>query len=77
MHQFNIMIRSFRQVQDFVKLAMDQPFDVMVGNEYQSINGKDIMGMFSLDYRFPLRVSMTCSQKEFEVFFKEVKSLCA
>jgi len=77
MHQFNIFMHSFQQVQDFVKLAMDQPFDVMVGNDYQNINGKDIMGMFSLDYRFPLKVSVTYSQKEFETFQQDAKTLCA
>ena len=77
MHQFNIVMRSFQQVQRFVTLAMNQPFDVMVGNDYQSINGKDIMGMFSLDYRFPPKVSVTCSQKEFEAFQDDVFSLSA
>ena len=77
MHHFNIVMRSFQQVQDFVKLAMDQPFDVMVGNDYQNINGKDIMGMFSLDYRFPLKVSVTCSKTEFEAFLEDAKTLCA
>lgn len=75
MHQFDIVICSFRQVQDFVKLAMAQPFDVMVGNGHQSINGKDIMGMFSLDFRFPLKVSATCSKTEFESFQNEAKTL--
>lgn len=77
MHQFNIVMHSFNQVQEFVKLAMDQPFDVMVGNEHQSINGKDIMGMFSLDYRFPLKVSVTCSDDEFEVFHHKAEALIA
>ena len=77
MHQFNIVMHSFQQVQDFVKLAMNQPFDVMVGNEHQSINGKDIMGMFSLDYRFPLQVSVKCSDSEFEVFQHQAEALTA
>ncbi len=65
MHQFNIFMHSSHQVQEFVKLAMLQPFDVLVGNERQNINGKDIMGMFSLDYRYPLQVRCTCSEEEF------------
>ena len=76
-HQFDIVMRSFQQVQNFVKLAMNKPFDIMVGNEHQNINGKDIMGMFSLDYRFPLKVSVTCSKTEFEAFLDETKVLCA
>lgn len=77
MHQFNIVMHSFGQVQEFVKLAQDQPFDVMVGNEHQSINGKDIMGMFSLDYRYPLQVTVTCSDSEFEIFHHQAEELIA
>ena len=77
MHQFNIVMHSFQQVQEFVKLAMDQPFDVLVGNEHQSINGKDIMGMFSLDYRYPLQVTVTCTDDEFETFHNRAEVLIA
>ena len=62
MREFDIVLRSLRQVQDFVRLAMVQPFDVQVGNDWQNINGKDLMGMFSLDYCQPLRVQFMCSE---------------
>lgn len=68
MHYFNINIRSFRQVQEFVSLAMVQPFDVLVGNDEKEINGKGFIGMFSLDYRNPVRVSVRCSDEEFHRF---------
>ncbi len=68
MREFDFVLRSLRQVQDFVKLAMVQPFDVLVGNERQRINGKDLMGMFSLDYSAPIRVQVRCSQEEFASF---------
>ena len=68
MHQFNIRIRSLRHVQDFVSLAMVQPFEVLVGNEKQQINGKSFIGMFSLDYKRPVQVSVTCSDEEFYRF---------
>ena len=45
MREFDIVLRSLRQVQEFVRLAMIQPFDVSVGNDRQNINGKDLMGM--------------------------------
>jgi len=69
MHKFHIRLRSFCQIQDFVRIAMRQPFEVLVGNHHQSINGKDFMGMCSLDYRHPLQVSVTCSDEEY-------RSLC-
>ena len=72
MHRFRINIRSFRQVQAFVSLAMVQPFEVLVGNEKQQINGKSFMGMFSLDYRRPVQVSVRCSDEEFDRFRADV-----
>lgn len=68
MHQFNIHIQSFHQVRDFVALAMVQPFEVLVGNEKQQINGKSFIGMFSLDYARPVCVSVKCSSEEFSRF---------
>ena len=65
MREFSIAIHSCQQVQDFVKLAMLQPFEVLVGNQQQSINGKDFMGMFSLDYTRPVQVCVSCSEEEF------------
>lgn len=77
MHQFHIRVRSFRQVQDFVSLAMVQPFEVLVGNEKQQVNGKSFIGMFSLDYRRPLCVSVKCSDEVFARFQKEAVSIFA
>ena len=68
MRQFDIVVSTFRQVQDFVALAMVQPFEVLVGNEKQQVNGKSFMGMFTLDHHKPLRVSVRCSEEEFGKF---------
>lgn len=75
MRQFDIVVRSFRQVQAFVSLAMSKNFEVMVGNERQQINGKDIVGMFSLDYTRPITVKMECSEDEFLLFQQEAAQL--
>ena len=68
MREFNIVLRSLQQVQEFVAIAMVQPFEVSVGNDRQRINGKDLMGMFSLDYSAPIRVRVICSAEEFSSF---------
>ena len=68
MHHFLIRIASRAQIQEFVNLAMVQPFDVLVGNEKQQINGKSFIGMFSLDYNRPVEVTVTCSEEEFTRF---------
>jgi hypothetical protein len=70
MREFHIVFRSIQQVQAFVSLAMRQPFEIMVGNDRQDINGKDLMGMFCLDYGNPIRVRVRCSADEFSAFRK-------
>jgi phosphotransferase system HPr-like phosphotransfer protein len=65
MREFNILINSFQKVQAFVSLAMVQPFEVMVGNDHQLINGKSFMGLFSLNCQEPLQVTVRCSEEEF------------
>ncbi len=68
MQQFDIILRSFQQVQDFVALALQQNFDIQVGNDCQQINGKDLLGMFSLDYSRSLQVCARCKEEEFLPF---------
>ena len=68
MREFDIVMNSLQQVQRFVSLAMIQPFEIMVGNDQQHINGKDLMGMFSLDYSAPVRVRVHSSPEEFFAF---------
>ena len=77
MWQFNISVCTFRQVQEFVALAMVQPFEVLVGNEKQQVNGKSFIGMFSLDYKRPLRVSVKCSEEEFGRFQRQANQILA
>ena len=77
MREFHIVLRSLRQVQDFVSLAMTQPFEVHVGNDRQHINGKDLMGMFSLDYSAPVRVRVRCTQEEFSSFHRSAAQFIA
>ena len=69
---FHISLNSFQQIQSFVKLASRQPFDVHVGNDRQHINGKDFMGMASLDYTRPLQVKVNCSEEDFLCFRQAV-----
>ena len=75
MRQFDIHVTTFRQVRDFVSLAMVQPFEVLVGNEKQQVNGKSFMGMFTLDYHRPLYVSVRCSEEEFGRFQEQTRQI--
>lgn len=75
MREFHMQLNSFQQVQAFVRLAAEQPFEIRVGNDHQNINGKDLMGMFSLDYSRPVCVRAECEEMLFEDFRSRV--LCA
>ena len=74
MQEFHMQLNSFRQVQDFVRLAAEQPFEIRVGNDHQNINGKDLMGMFSLDYSRPVCVRAECEEALFAQFRSGVMS---
>lgn len=75
--EFEINICSFRQVQAFVALACEQSFDIRVGNERQHINGKDLMGMFSLDFSRPLLVRIGKDDEKVRSFRYQVEALFA
>jgi hypothetical protein len=74
---FSISIHSFEEVQAFVKLAMVQPFDVTVGNDRQLVNGKNFMGMFSLDFQHPLDVQVDCDDASYQLFRQKATELFA
>ena len=57
LQQFDIRVCSFRQVQAFVDLAKEQPFEILVDNGKQEVNGKNYLGMFSMDLRLPLHIN--------------------
>lgn len=73
MQEFHMELSSFQQVQNFVRIAAEQPFEIRVGNDHQRINGKDLMGMFSLDYSRPVCVFAECAQDLFEAFHQSVE----
>lgn len=72
MQEFDIVFRSFRDVEKFVLLAAKQPFEVYVENNWQRVDATSLMVMFSLDYRQNLRVTAQCGEAEFEAFRLQV-----
>lgn len=68
MWEFNIAIHSFEEVRKFVSLATVQPFSILVGGGNRWVNGKSFIGMFSLDFRRLLTVSIRCSEDDFNTF---------
>jgi len=62
--QFSILIRSFADVQAFVALSSQQPFDVTVGDS-QDISAKSLMAVLGLNFRHPLLVSANCDEAQY------------
>ena len=65
MKQFDIELRSFADVQDFVEVATIQPFRILVGNDRARVNAKSFMGMFSLNFSEPVQVRADCTEDEY------------
>jgi phosphotransferase system HPr-like phosphotransfer protein len=68
MKQFDIVLSSFADVQDFVEIATVQPFRVLVGNDRTRVNAKSFMGIFSLDFSQRVQVRVDCTEAECEQF---------
>ena len=77
MKQFDIILRSFQDVQEFVEIATIQPFRVLVGNDRSWVNAKSFMGMFSLNYAEPVQVRADCSEMDYEHFKSTVGKFLA
>ena len=71
MQEFQIRLRSVKDVQDFVGIATAQPFTITVRDEHNKINGKSFMEMFCLNFRRPLRVVADCTEKEAEALRRD------
>lgn len=77
MKEFEIVIRSFQQIREFISTAAVQPFQVLVGNESQMVNGKSFIGMVTLDCSRPLKVLCDCDGESFQNFRQQVAGLLA
>ena len=68
MREFAIRLTAVEDIKAFVRIATVQPFEVFVVTDWQRVSAKSVMGMFSLDFRGPLRVVMECSESEYQSF---------
>ena len=71
MRQFEIQVKSVKDVLAFVSLATKRSFSITVGTEQHQVNGKSFMEMFSLNFRQPLTVTADCSEEEFTVLLHD------
>jgi len=68
MQEFQIVLRSFTEVREFISLATVQPFRVTVGLGGHEVNAKSFIGMLCLDYSQPLSVKSDCADADFQSF---------
>ena len=75
MSQFQIQIRCFQDILDFVRLATVQPFRIRLSNHWQSANATSFMALVSMDHCHPLQVSAECSEEEIAPFRQQIQRL--
>lgn len=68
MWEFEIVLRSVQDVQEFVALATKRSFAVQISDGRHRVNGKSFMEMFCLDFTRPLKVSASCDEARFDEF---------
>ena len=66
MHEFNVRFHSLRDVQDFVALASSQKLRLIIGSDRFQVNATSFMGIFALNCRKPQRVTVNCTEEEFQ-----------
>ena len=64
MREFYVKFRSLRDVMDFVALAAKQKFRLIVGSDRFQVNATSFMGIFALNCRNRLRVTVECTEEE-------------
>ena len=77
MKQFDIVLHSFDEVQDFVEIATVQPFRILAGNDRTRVNAKSFIGMFSLDFSEPIHVRADCNEEDCARFKQAVAKYLA
>ena len=70
MKTFDIVLRSVADVRDFVSLASGKPFEVSVGTDRRSVNGKSFMQIFCLDLGGSLHLKMYCTEEQYAIFIE-------
>jgi len=71
MREFEIRLRSVKDVQEFVGIATARPYAVTIRDERNKVNGKSFMEMFCLDFSHPLRVICNCTDEDFDAICRD------
>ena len=77
MREFTVCFHSFRDIQDFSRLCAAQEFRVLIGSDRYQVNATSLLGMFSLNCRKPQRVTMECTQEQYDRFRRQADRFLA
>ena len=66
MREFEIRLRSVKDVQDFVSIATSRPYTVTIRDERNKINGKSFMEMFCLHFTGLLYAVVDCDDDQLQ-----------
>lgn len=77
MCEFDIKLSTVEEVKTFVRVATLQPFEVYVTTPGQKVSAKSFIGMFSLNFRRPLRVVADCTREELDPFLQDAAPFLA
>lgn len=69
--EFMIHLGSVRDVEDFVRISTAQPYPVTLDDGQHRVNGKSFMEMFCLVLTRPLRVTLQCTEEQFQEFLRQ------
>ena len=68
MNEFSIRLSSVEEINQFIRLATLCPCDVHITSGTQTANAKAYMGVFSLDFGGPLKVTVHGPEDERDAF---------
>jgi phosphotransferase system HPr-like phosphotransfer protein len=60
MKEVEIRLSLPEDIKEFVKVTMKYPFDIDLLSGRYVVDGKSILGIFSLDLKEPIKVRMHC-----------------
>jgi phosphotransferase system HPr-like phosphotransfer protein len=68
-----VLLPGGDKVNDFVKITGHYSFPIFLCCGRYRINGKSLIGIFSLDLSKPLTVQVTCTDEEADALFQELQ----
>lgn len=76
-HTMRVFLPGGDKVSNFVRIANEHPFSITLNYGKYRINGKSLVGIFSMDLSKPLTVQAECSAEEAAELFAKLKQFAA